>query len=183
MPLTIRCSPSNDRNALLHDTTARGVAAPKSAALGRGAPALHTTPLRARCLPPTPQLSVIWRAKASHSRKESEGTQLRWPHKVRKHAENTRVASSDDADAHHATNARSCGSPHSCRWTHCFDQARSNLWSVYHEGSHSRFAGVLRQPGQAATRVTGAGDCAVACDQCFCSAICIGNSIAEVYVV
>ena len=96
---------------------------------------------------------------------------------------NLLVASSDESDAHHATNARSCGSAHSCRWTHCFDQARSNLWSVYHEGSHSRFAGVLRQPGQAATRVSGAGDCAVACDQCFCSAICIGNSIAEVYVV
>ena len=75
--------------------------------------------------------------------------------------ENTRVASSDDADARHATSARSCGSAHSCRRTHCFDQARSDLWSVYHEGCHSRFAGVLRQPAQTATRVTGAGDCAV----------------------
>ena len=93
------------------------------------------------------------------------------------------MASSDDADAPSATIASSCGSAHSYQRTHCFDQARSDLWSVYHEGSHSRFAGVLRQPGQAATRVTGAGDCAVACDQCFCSAICIGNSIAEVYVV
>ena len=30
-----------------------------------------------------------------------------------KHAENTRVASSDDADARHTTSARSCGSAHS----------------------------------------------------------------------
>ena len=96
------------------------------------------------------------------------------------------MASSDESEARHATSARSCGSAHSCRRTHSFDQGGSDLWSLYHEGSHSRFAGVLRQPGQAATRVSGAGDwpdCAVACDQCFCSAICIGNSIAEVYVV
>ena len=56
---------------------------------------------------------------------------------------NLLVASSDESDAHHATNARSCGSAHSCRQMHCFDQDRSDLWSMYHEGSHSRFASVL----------------------------------------
>jgi len=71
------------------------------------------------------------------------------------------VASSDESEARHATSARSCGSAHSCRRTHAFEQARSDLWFLYHEGSHSRFAGVPLQPAQTATRMTGAGDCAV----------------------
>ena len=56
------------------------------------------------------------------------------------------MASSDESEARHATIARSCGSAHSCRRTHSFDQGRSDLWSLYHEGSHSRFAGVPLQP-------------------------------------
>ena len=56
---------------------------------------------------------------------------------------NLLVASSDESEARHATSARSCGSAHSCRRTHSFDQGRSDLWSLYHEGSHSRFADVL----------------------------------------
>ena len=72
------------------------------------------------------------------------------------------MASSDESEARRATSARSCGSAHSCRRTHSFDRGRSDLWSLYHEGSHSRFAGVLFQPAQTATWVTGAGDCAVA---------------------
>ena len=75
---------------------------------------------------------------------------------------NLLVASSDESEARHATSARSCSSAHSCRRTHSFDQGRSDLWSLYHEGSHSRFAGVPLQPAQTATRMTGAGDCAVA---------------------
>ena len=74
---------------------------------------------------------------------------------------NLLVASSDESEARHATSARSCGSTHSCRRTHSFDQGRSDLWSLYHEGIHSRFAGVPLQPAQTATRMTGAGDCAV----------------------
>ncbi len=74
---------------------------------------------------------------------------------------NLLVASSDESEARHATSARSCGSAHSCRRTHAFEQARSDLWFLYHEGSHSRFASVPLQPAQTATRMTGAGDCAV----------------------
>ena len=58
---------------------------------------------------------------------------------------NLLVASSDESEARHATSAQSCGSAHSCRRMHSFDQGRSDLWSLYHEGSHSRFAAVLHR--------------------------------------
>lgn len=69
------------------------------------------------------------------------------------------MASSDESEARHATSARSCGSAHSCRRTHSFEQARLDLWFLYHKGSHSRFAGVPLQPARTATtRMSGAGD-------------------------
>ena len=151
MPRIIRCPPSNDRNALLHDTTARGVAAQKVLRLvgTRRLCRQHLSEHAARRSTHDCQRCGTTK-QVNHAQQAKAGSCAGRTKRAREE-KNLLVASSDESEARHATSARSCGSAHSCRWMHSFDQDRSDLWFLYHEGSHSRFAGVLRQPGQGAT--------------------------------